>query len=236
MGLNNEGTIGLEMTGRPWLVFDIETAPMPGCAQYLTDPIEAPSNYKDPAKIAQYIAEKRQRQIADAALDLDLCEIVAVGVGFSDALYAQTRATTSEEDMLRGFWRFAQTIRSDMGALVGFNILSFDLPVLLRRSLYLGIPTPTIAVDKYRHDGVCDLAHELTFGGRMSWRSLAFYAKRFGLPHDDSVKGEHIPQLVAEGRWDAVEAHVLGDVSTTRALAQRIGVIHQPTPVEEVVA
>lgn len=227
MGLNSENALTV---GRPWLVFDCETAPMPGCAQYLTDSIEAPSNYKDPAKIAAWVEEKRAKQIADAGLDLDLCEIVAIGIGFPAVTYAQTRATTSEEDMLRGLWRFVKNTQDQGGSLVGFNCLSFDLPVLLRRSLYLGIPTPTIAIDKYRHDGVIDVAHELTFGGRMTWRSLAFYCRRFGIPHDDSVDGSQIAQLVVEGQWDAIERHVRADVTATAALAARIGLIYAPMP------
>lgn len=233
MGLSTDPLV---VTGRPWLVADIETCPMPSCGEYLTDPIEAPANYKDPAKIAAFISDKRAKQIADAALDLDLCEIVAIGIGFHDETYAQTRATSSEAEMLRGLWSFVETVRREQGVVVGFNCLTFDLPILLRRSLYLGIPTPPLSVDRYRHDGVIDVADVLTFGGRMTWRSLAFYAKRFGIAHDDSVKGEQIPQLVADGNWAAIEAHVRSDVETTRALALRIGVIQQPYAVEAGVA
>lgn len=229
MGYNNEHAYVL---GRPWMAFDIETVPMPGCAQYLTDQIEAPVNYKDPAKIAAWIDEKRAKQIAEAGLDLDLCEIVAIGIAFQRGVeYAQTRADFfSETDMIRGFWRFVQTTQRDGGALVGFNCLSFDLPILLRRSLYLGIPAPTLSVDKYRHDGVIDVAHELTFGGRMTWRSLAFYCKRFGVPYDDSVDGSQIAQLVAEQQWDQVESHVREDTRATAALAHRVGLVTAPTP------
>lgn len=232
MGYQNEHA---QVTGRPWLAFDIETCPMPDCAQYVTDPIEAPANYKDPAKIAAYIEEKRAGQLAKAALDLDLCEIVAVGWTIASPLplesaYAQTREFTPEPELIDGFWRFVRAVQSDAGVLVGFNCLTFDLPILLRRSLYLGIPAPSLQVDKYRHDGVIDVADVLTYGGRMPWRSLAFYAKRFGIPHDDRVTGEQIPQLAAEGQWDTIAAHVRGDVQTTTALAQRIGLIHQPAP------
>jgi predicted PolB exonuclease-like 3'-5' exonuclease len=218
------------VTGKPWLCFDCETAPMPGCADYLTDPIEAPANYKDPLKIAAYIEEKRQKQIADAGLDLDLCEVVALAIQFPDECYCQTRESWTEGDILDGFWRFVRTIQREGGNLVGFNCLAFDLPVLLRRSLYLGVPVPNLQIDRYRHDGIVDVAHELTFGGRMTWRSLAFYAKRFGIPHDDSVKGEDIQGLVQAKDWAKVEAHCRSDVASTAALAARIGLIHQPQP------
>ena len=233
MGFNSELA---NVTGRPWMVFDIETIPMPGCADYLPDDIEAPANYKDPAKIAAYKDEKRQEQIARAGLDLDLCEICAIGIAFpAGVAYAQTRATHSEADMLRGFWQFVRTLQKDGGNLVGFNCVSFDLPILLRRSLYLGIDTPAIALDKYRHEGVIDVLDVLTFNGRQKMRLLRFYAKRFGISHDDSVNGDQIAALAAAGEWGKVEAHCRADVQTTTTLAARVGLIYQSQP-EEVAA
>ncbi len=207
---------------------------MPGCADYLTDPIEAPSNWKDAEKIARYVAEKRERQVADAGLDLDLCEVVAIAGQYHDASWCLTRAcgVLTEAEMLHAFWDSVREIQRESGVLVGFNCLHFDLPVLLRRSLYLNVETPVLQVDKYRHDGIVDVQHELTFGGRMPWRSLAFYAKRFAVPHDDSVKGEDIAGLVAAGAWDQVTAHVKSDVWTTAQLAYRIRLIQQPLALE----
>ena len=41
---------------------------------------EAPANYKDAAKIAAYIADKKQTAIERMALDVDFAQINAVGV------------------------------------------------------------------------------------------------------------------------------------------------------------
>lgn len=225
MGLNSENVTAAMMTGKPWLCLDIETCPMPNCGEYLTDPIEAPANYKDAEKIATFIEEKRAKQIANAGLDLDLCEVVAIGMKQPHTqAEGVTRADYPERELLRWFWDFVDPSVT----LVGFNCLLFDLPILLRRSLYLGIPTPKLSLDKYRHDGIVDVQDALTYGGRMTWRSLAFYAKRFGIPHDDSVQGEDIGRLVTEGKWADIAAHARADVATTAALAQRIGLIHQP--------
>lgn len=220
MGYDNEFAVAA-LTARPYLVFDIETMPMPGCAEYLTDPIEAPSNYKDPIKIAAYIADAKARQVEQAGLDCDLCEIAAIGWHRADGVASyDTRGTVPEGRLLHDFWDVAG---NDL--IVGFNCLAFDLQILLRRSLYLGIATPKLSIDKYRHDGIVDLADMLTYGGRTKWRSLAFYAKRFGIPHDDSVKGEDIAGLCAAGDWGKVAAHVKADVVTTEALARRLGII-----------
>ena len=226
MGLNNERA---RVTGRPWLVFDIETAPMPDVEQYLPD-AKPRKGTKDEAKIAAQIAEKRAALLAGAALDLDLCEIVAVAwkAGNPEHDGCWTRADADEVTIVD---RMCDLFEEQRGAIVGFNVLAFDLPVFLRRCLYLNLIPPPIQVDKYRHDGVIDLADVLTYGGRMPWRSLGFYAKRFGIPHDDSIDGAQIPALAAAGEWDQIAAHVLADVQTTAALARRMGLIYQPEPV-----
>jgi hypothetical protein len=52
------------------LFFDIETRANPAALARLPEP-EAPANYKDAAKIAAYLAEKKVQQAAQAALDPD---------------------------------------------------------------------------------------------------------------------------------------------------------------------
>lgn len=221
MGYDNENAIVLPAPSMPWVVFDIETIPSPDCASFIPDDIKAPSNYKDEAKIAEYIKNARQKQIDEAGLDLDLCEVAAIGWEGDDnegAIYL--RSLTDEARMLRDFWRAV-----DGRLLVGFNILHFDLLVLLRRSLYLGVSAPPIQVDRYRHDNVLDLADVLSFGRKEHLRPLSFYCKRFGIPHDESVTGAQIASLVAAGDWQAVSRHCYDDVQATRALAERLGLI-----------
>ena len=219
MGLDNENAAHA-MTFRPWMAFDLETVPAPDCAEYLTEPIEAPSNWKDPVKIAKYITAERQQQINEAGLDLDLCEVVAIAGAFADREWCQSRQRQSEEAMIRDFWRFAANLFTAGGVLVGFNVLHFDLPVLLRRSLYLGIPTPRISIDKYRHDQILDVAELLSFGRRDLLRSQAFYAKRLGIAHDTTVDGSQIAALVIAGQWDTVERHCRMDTRTVREIAE----------------
>src|SRR5688500_17752824 len=72
MGLNNTDSLRV--------VLDIETAPLPDCADYLDlSQFSAPSNWKDPDKIQANVKEQQDAAIARAALDVDLCQIVAIG-------------------------------------------------------------------------------------------------------------------------------------------------------------
>ena len=227
MGLNNENVFAIQ--SRAWLVFDVETVPTPDCADYLTDPIEAPRNYKDPDKINAYIAEARQRQIDEAALNLDLCEVVAVAFALKAQSYVLTREVASEEEILRGFWRQVASVQRDFGKIVGFNCLDFDLLVLVRRSQLLGIRPPTLLVERYRrHDGIVDVLDVLSFGHRELRCSLSFYCRRFGIPHDESITGADITRLVTAGDWASVARHCVDDMEATRELAFRLELIQRP--------
>ncbi len=214
------------------LVLDVETSGILDAATYL-EPASAPSNYKDPDKIAAYIAEAEAAQLAKAALDPDLARVVAIGIWDSadGELTSRTMSNErSEAHALDSFWRLV----TGRTTLIGFGILEFDLRILLRRSLYLGVKAPAIQIDKYRHPTVVDLMQILSFNGSGKWRSLEFYAHRFNLEHDHSISGADIPALVAAGDWAAVESHVRADVSTTVKLARRMGIL-QPVA-ESVVA
>ena len=221
MGFNNE------LAGR--VVFDLEAVACPDAREFL-DPIKAPRHYKDVAKIAAYAEEKLAEIIGDAALDPDLCEIVAVGFMDEDEPEPRvwTRADVPEIVMLKMAW---ECLRDR--AVIGHNVLGYDFPVLIRRSQLLGIAHPAVNLDKYRTPHV-DLQQKLSFNGARPWRSLSFYKRRFKLDvPDDPVKGEDIARLVAAGDWAAVKQHCYCDLLTTAALARRLGYLTQPVRLGE---
>lgn len=201
------------------LVFDIETAPLPEAVGYL-ESVDAPSNYKDEVKIAAYIKEKQAEQLDRCGLDVDLCRIIAIGVQTErmPAPDAWLAKRDEEAEMLRAFWTTAQGRH-----LVGFNCLAFDLPVLLRRSLYLGVTPEPIQIDKFKHPRVTDIMQVLSFNGALRLRGLSFYAKRFGFEIEDGITGAGVAAALAEGRWDDIERHVVADVAKTAMLASRVG-------------
>lgn len=218
MGFQNEN-------GRR-MCFDIETYPLDDAAQYLIEPIDAPSNYRDPAKIEAYIAGAKAEQLSRCALDPDLCRIVAIGVidqGDLDPNVSLVQEDDDEVDLLTWFWDNARDRH-----LVGFNCLAFDLPVLFRRSLYLGVKAPHLQIDKYRHPEVTDLQMVLSFNGAFRMHGLSFYAARFGVEDKDSMTGADIGKAVAEGRWEDVRNHCLADVTKTAAIAEKCGLFRAP--------
>lgn len=206
-------------------VIDIETFPLDNCGDFLDlSDISAPANYKDEAKIAAYIAEKKAEIISKAALDLDLCRTVAVGYvreDENDPTVNTAKDDAAEAYLLRNLWD-----ELDNRITIGYNQVGFDLPILLRRSLYLGVHAPALNLDKYRSPHI-DLQQRLSLNGTKPYRSLNWYCKRFGLDVPaDTNSGKDIGQLVTAGKWEDVAAHCRADVLKTRALAERMGVLH----------
>lgn len=200
-------------------VIDIETVASPVVSDLL-DPVRAPAHYKDPFKIQTYQMDKLAERIATASLEPDLCEIVALGFDNELMQAVMSRADLDEGQMLEWFWDHVGG-----GRFIGYNILKFDLPVLIRRSQLLGVTFPHISLDRYRTTHV-DLLERLSFNGAITYRSLNFYVRRFGLDCDeDTVQGHEIPSLVAEADWPAITHHCLCDIQKTKALAQRLGLL-----------
>lgn len=206
------------------IIVDIECVGIDTASDYL-EPVEAPANYKDPLKIAEYIKEATAKAIDRCGLDPDLCRIVALGSGESDGgdKVIICRDEEMEAAALAAFWKRV-TLPSGVRTLVSFNGFGYDLPVLMRRSQLLSVSHPVISLDKYRSTHI-DLMQKLTWNGAIKAHKLSFYASRFGWPTVDSVDGSQIAELVKAGDWQAVERHCLNDLAQTRFIAQKLKLI-----------
>lgn len=221
MGFNNEHTAASA------IVFDCEAVAIDDAGRYL-EPVSAPANYKDAEKIAAYCEQAQRDALAKAALDIDLGRIVALGSmqHGNDPIVALARDEQDEADILRAFWaRVVAPNAYNRPTLIGFNCLGYDLPLMLRRSLYLGVAAPRFQMGKYRHDGIEDLMLSLSFDGAVKYRGLSFYCRRFGLDVPDETSGAQIAELHAAGDWDGIANHCRADVLKTAALAVRVGVL-----------
>lgn len=204
------------------IFFDIETRARPEAVALLPEP-QAPANYKDAEKIAAYVAEKRAAQLRDAALDPDTGEITAIAVKFTGEEPASVflRSQFDEMTILEGFWSCMAQVE---GRMVGYNILGFDLPFLLRRSLALGV-RPYLVPDlrRYQCYPVTDL-----YGIMYNWqpgKGLKTVAGLLGIPNPlAGLNGADVA-----GMDDAtLREYVVNDVRLVVALYQRMCGVYLP--------
>jgi len=205
---------------KPYLVIDIATAPIPDAEQFF-DPIKAPANYRDPSKIAEYVAEKEAEQIERAGLDVDLCQVTGVGIMDSTGLVSiKTLRAYTEAELLE--WVDSQLLGRHA---VSYNGLKFDWPVLMRRAVYLEVPFQDINLDRYRTKHV-DVMAKITHNGALPARSLRFYVNRFGwLDIDKPLSGAEEAKVLETQDWDGLQHSIFHDVTACYRLAHRFRLI-----------
>jgi hypothetical protein len=199
------------------LFFDIETQANESALKYIEEP-SAPSNWKDPVKIAAYVEEKRQEQIEKAALDADYGEIIAIGVKEEqDDIHSVLvgKDVKHEIDLLLWFWtKYA----GHEGQSCGYNIIGFDLPYLMRRSFDLGIcPALIPELRKYQTYPTLDLM--MVLYNWQGYKGLKFVAERYGL---DNPLPDLDGSQVATTDPETLRAYVENDVNLVYQLYKRM--------------
>ena len=214
----------------PRLFFDIETRALPQACALMPEP-KAPANLKDPEKIAAAIAEKKAEQLSTAALDADYGQIVSIGyaICFSNeptqapvtVLLNTGEPGETETDLIITFWKHFAACG---GRCVGYNILNFDLPYILRRSFALGIRPPSIPnLAKFRTDPITDLMAILYNWGNDRYKGLKTVVKLYGIPNDcPEVDGSQVATLSV----DDLLKYQASDVRLVMALYDRMNGVY----------
>lgn len=211
---------------RNFLILDVATAPIADAGSYV-EPVSAPANYRDPEKIAAWKAEKAAERLDGAALDVDLCRIIGVGV-YGPSFYAEAMPIAvcrNPDDERRAFAAVVRDLSDGSPTIITYGGFNFDLPVLMRRARYLGVDFPKLNLDRYRspHIDLCELLSDRDPKRR---RPLGFYVKRLGWT--DLVKpldGAEESRVPETGKWGELAASIRHDVTATYRLAQWLGVI-----------
>ena len=215
------------------LVLDIETGPLPESELSALlppfDPAEVKcGNMKDPAKIAEKLAEAEANHRRDffdkAALDPLTGRIIAIGILDLETDVFSIIGHDDEAQTLREFWDLT---RGDMGRinpLIGFNICNFDLPFLYRRSWKHRIAVPFgIRRGRYWGDQVVDLRDAWQLGDRQARGSLDSIARHLGVGCKNG-DGKAFAELWLSDRAKA-EAYLRNDVELTTKVADVLGVV-----------
>ncbi len=208
------------------LILDLETVAIDEAVNFI-DVGEPPDNYKNAEAIEGWKVRTRYNKALKAALDIDLARIVCLGVMDGDECIQQIATTEADErEILADF-----AARFDGRQLITFNGYRYDLALLARRYLYLGLPVPfsLLNFDVFKNNHV-DLWWILAQRGKGSAHSLNWYAKRLGWrdvldrdPLDEG--GASVAQALALGDVAGIAAHNGCDLELTKRLARWMGVI-----------
>lgn len=199
------------------IFFDIETQANPEAIKLMPEPSPA-KNLKDPDKIAADIADKKADQIALAALDPDYGRIISIAWAqgqWQNPVVCLCEKEENEIYALDGFWN---DLKLASGRCVGYNIIGFDLPYMLRRSMALGVRIPDglfLNLAKFRVDPITDLMGILYNWGQA--KSLKQVAKLYNLKNDaEGVTGADVAKLTPEelAQYNASDVHLVQQLFT----------------------
>jgi len=207
------------------MIFDIETGPLPReKIAHLIPEFTAPSNYKDPDKIAANIAEQQAAWYAKAALHPMTGYVAAIGMyGVGGPL----NLVAIEEDAMIGYFWNIYGAFDDMNQFVGHNIQGFDIPFLICRSWALGIKVPpTVMSGRYLNDRrFIDTMKAFQCGNHQEkFFGLDAVSKFFGLGGKTDPIGATFAEVLATDRPRAL-AYLAEDLEITRAVADRMGLL-----------
>lgn len=203
--------------------------------------VKAPGNYKDPAKIAEYIAAKQDElksefvaAVADkvrrTSLDGAFGRVCVIGWALDDHAVNFVKSADNEARVLHGF---ADCLRDNIAinevfdtCVIGHNVSSFDLRFLTQRFIVHGIRPPHVIsraaqAKPWEQDKVFDTMVQWSgVGQRVSLDKLCV-ALEIPSPKGD-ITGATVAAAVAAGRIDDVAAYCVKDVEAVRAVHRRM--------------
>jgi hypothetical protein len=211
------------MMHRAYTFLDIETRPNPALLDRVPS-FSAPKNYKDPDKIAEYEKSKREEFVDGMALDLDYAVISAIGLGrgFESRHVLIANDVAAERKALRILWKELNVLNYGDFFVCGFNILEFDLPIILRRSWVLGV-RPTVSLDINRYNAqIVDLMQILYhrgYGPGPKYRGLKYICELCGIPNAyPELNGALAPNMSPE----ELAVYCRNDILLLQLLAEKM--------------
>jgi len=206
--------------------------------------IKAPSNYKDEAKIKEYILAKQieidtafEERYRKTSFDGAYGQIACIGYAIDDEPVKSIWSAgwnQMECDVLAAFYRILNdriNSNSQMRpTLIGHNLIGFDLRFIHQRSVMLGIKPPSFIPFKAKPWDTTVFDTMIDWAGVGNRVSLAKLCKVFGLDAKgseigDEIDGSKVWDFVKVGRIEDVAKYCEGDVERTRQVYKRLNFI-----------
>lgn len=217
-----------------YITYDIETVANDRAhLYYQTKSYTAPSNYKDKAKIEDYILEARQKDIDKAALTWWTGRIVCIGVEVVNSGEKNCFIGENEREILIQFNKWVKDQETKVvdkdyrdieithhlrNTLIGKNSDDFDYGFFVGRSLYQNIGlTPYFRRKQYITDinTIFSYSRSSAQIGRLS-----DYA--WGLNIDGkNGDGSQVAELYKAGDWESIKKYCLQDTAIVTEVMKR---------------
>lgn len=202
--------------------------------------IKAPSNYKDDAKIAEYIQQRQdeidasiQEKWRKTSFDGAMGQIVAISLAFDDEapinIYREDWQAGEREILEEAYALIEKKCSPTKGlpAFVGHNVHGFDLRFMYQRGVLLGVKSPLCIPFRAKPwDGqIFDTM--LEWAGHGKTISLDKLCRVMGIPTKgteigDEIDGSKVWDFVLAGRISDVALYCGGDVERVREIYRRM--------------
>lgn len=204
------------------IIFDIETCPADNAVEFCVQPKDGRS---------KSIAD----QLEAAALSPITGKVLAIGVMLDGEikLGASTMKPEpmlfhgeNEMNLLDDFWEFYRDHHDpgDTHEWVGFNINSFDLPFLWKRSIINGIKPPTLFTERgYPMSHFVDLRQIWQCGDRQAHGSLDVIARLMGFEGKTGDGAQFATLYRSEETRQQALDYITNDLNLTKKIAKRMG-------------
>lgn len=215
----------------PTIFWDIETEPLPMAELSRMIPLfEAPSNYKDPDKIAANISEQTNKWIEKAALSPISGRVLCIGAELNgEFIWMDGEGEGGEAQLLRAWKDYVDSNLRLGHHFCGFCTHSFDIGFLQKRAWANRVkPMLRFDYDPYRSEKWIDLAWLWNGRNKNEHTSLNTVA-RFLKVGEKGGEGKDFAKLWQSNKGAAI-AYLKQDVALCRLIAERIGVVE---PAEE---
>jgi 3'-5' exonuclease len=163
------------------------------------------------------------------ALKAEKGRILTIGVIIEEdnqvthqGLFGRDRETglfhLDEVKTLRGFWNFIGDVKESRDLFIGHNILDFDLPFLIKRSIINRVKPPRISFRRYRNSPIYDTMWEWSLWAHRI--SLNDVADAIGVrsSKDGDIDGSRIYDYFSAGRHEEIALYCMRDVECTREI------------------
>jgi hypothetical protein len=200
--------------------------------------VRAPSNYKDAAKIADYIESAKaalldgeQAAIDEAVnktgLNGAFGQVVCIGIALDDAAPTVIHGMNECENLLGLNVVLDQVRKADWysTSIVGHNVSAFDLRFLLQRFIVNQVkPHPIIVRGANAKPWQGEIVYDTMtqFAGTGNRISLDDLCVALGLPGKGDITGADVWPMVQAGKLKEVADYCADDVTKTREVFKRM--------------